>query len=340
MAHAWWGRALSEPALPGRTLTTTSTAVAAIARAAGGPLPVVAGGALPVGAAAPAAVPAAAVHCSLLATSFGWWLQVFLFVVCFVSLVGKRFTDRVRRPWVVWFMDTSKQALSAFGIHFLNILLSMAFGRWLDADVDPCNWYWVNLMLDDTLGVAVQFLLLKILKSIYRSRCVGRPELADTGEYGDPLDWGIWFRQLLDWQAVVMLQKCLLLVLVFKATGEVGAVANACLGWLDAYPRAKLVVVMVFTPLTMNLFALWVADNFLQGDQRMTRSLSRQMLNVDGGCANVVGHTSGGDDGCDDDEGDGVVGFQEWKRRVTARRQHRHLPTEAELSNRRGGGYA
>eukprot|EP00435_Cladocopium_sp_Y103_P050124 s2735_g15.t1 len=145
---------------------------------------------------------AAGLECELLGKwgSFGWWLQVFLGAVCMASLIGKRFTDKVRRSWKVWFFDTAKQGTQALMNHIINIGLSMGFGEWLEVDADPCNWYWINMSLDCTLGVAIMFLLLRTLQCVYRSKCVARPELARCGHYGDPPDLKIFFRQLLDWQ--------------------------------------------------------------------------------------------------------------------------------------------
>jgi len=244
--------------------------------------------------------------------------------VCFVSLVGKRFTDRIRRPWKVWFFDTSKQGFSAFLVHFLNILLSMAFGKWLDSNADPCNWYWINLTLDDTLGVGVQFVLLRMLQCFYRTKCIGRPELALSGDYGDPPDGNIFARQLLDWQCLVLLQKCVLAVLVVNSTKQLAAIAAFLLGWLDPHPRAKLVVVMVLTPLTMNVFALWMADNFLQGDP--TNAQAHQSLVLGSSTPSVVGSRSPED--ISGDENDRVVGFQEWKKRLE---NIRHKPARVPL---------
>lgn len=256
--------------------------------------------------------------CQLLSSSFGWWLQVLLGAVCFVSLVAKRFTDKVRRPWKVWFFDTSKQGISAVLIHFLNILLSMAFGEWLDVKADPCNWYWINLTLDDTIGVGILFLLLRLLQCTYRTRCISRPELALTGEYGDPPDVRIFGRQLLDWQMLVVVEKILLAAFVVNSTGAVAAVAGVLLGWLDPYPRVKLVVVMVVSPLVMNVFALWAADSFLQGDTaKPLDAQARQSLVR--GSPSIVGQSEGASSASSQEEdpsgedSEQIMGFQKWK---------------------------
>jgi len=272
--------------------------------------------------------------CQLLSSKFGWMLQAVLAAVAFVSLVGKRFVDKRRRPWKVWFFDTSKQGFSAFLIHFVNIILAMVFDRWLHADADPCNWYWISLTLDDTLGVACQFILLRTLQHTYRLECVGRPELALSGEYGDPPSAKIFCRQLLDWQGLVIIQKILMAILVVNYTNKVAWVAEVSLGWLDAHPKRKLVVVMVFTPLVMNVFALWMADSFLQGrdaedDEAEDRLVSSSRHSSSARTPSVVGNGHGhrrrghngsrggklvpGDDGGNDLSD--FENFEDWKNR-------------------------
>jgi len=292
------------------------------------------------------AAPAAA--CELLGKfgSFGWWVQGFLAFVCFLSLVGKRFTDKVRRPWKVWFFDTSKQGFQGMTVHLLNIGLSWGFGKWLDTDADACNWYWINLTLDCTLGVAVLYVELALLRCFYRSKYVGRAELANTGVYGNPPELRLWARQLWDWQVLVVCQKLLMMLLVLQFSVAMASFADALLGWLDPYPRGKLVVVMVISPLVMNVFALWTADSFLQADSGSAEDC-RALVEVQGSPSkNWRGRTKLGfgsgpsivgqrvpssiaalNEDLDGDESDGrVVSFSEWKRRAImfGRSKHQH----------------
>mmetsp|Transcript_23045 Transcript_23045/g.43316 ORF Transcript_23045/g.43316 Transcript_23045/m.43316 type:complete len:280 (+) Transcript_23045:114-953(+) len=260
-------------------------------------------------------VEASGLECELLGKwgSFGWWLQVFLGTVCLTSLVGKRFTDKVRRPWKVWFFDTAKQGTQALMNHVINIALSMGFGEWLEVDADPCNWYWINMSLDCTLGVAMMFILLRTLQCVYRSKTIARPELARCGHYGEPPDGTIFLRQLLDWQALVLVQKLVLAALVINFRTSLAIFAGAMLGWLDDFPRAKLVVVMVLMPLVLNVFALWTADSFLQASATDNDEVQVRESLVAGVPA-VVGRDVPALQ-ADEEVEDSIMSFQEWKRK-------------------------
>lgn len=248
--------------------------------------------------------------------SFGWWLQVFLGSACFCSLIYKRFTDPVRRPWRIWFMDTSKQGFGQLMGHFLNIGLSKAFDEWLTAEADPCEWYWINLSMDCTLGLIVIFCSLRILQRLYRSRWVNRPELAKSGEYGDPPDMRIFRRQLLDYQGLVFWEKVVLTGITVNFQTELAAVANGLLGWLDTYPRAKLIVVMVITPIFLNIFFLWMADNLLQNNHSANSLPSEAISLVDNPSVDIA--SVNGDPAADTI---GHVSFESWKQQRYAKVQ-------------------
>lgn len=234
-------------------------------------------------------------QCQLLGQwgSFGWWLQGFLGFTCFIALVYKRFTDPVRRPWKIWWMDSSKQGIACCVVHFLNIGLSKAYGELLDTAADPCNWYWVNFTLDCTIGVAIVCLLLRVQIECYRR--AGCEELANVGYYGEPPSWRIWRRQLLDYQLLVVIQKILLGTIAFHYRVLFSHAAGQLLGPLDTYPRMKLIVVMVVTPMILNCIALWIADSFLIASNKPTERDRPSASDLE--------------------EDNGLVSFEEWKSR-------------------------
>lgn len=59
-----------------------------------------------------------------------------IYFVTISTFLGKRFCEPryARRPWLIWFYDTSKQGLGAFIIHAANVWLSPHMTG------NPCTW--------------------------------------------------------------------------------------------------------------------------------------------------------------------------------------------------------
>lgn len=72
--------------------------------------------------------------------------------------LAKRFREPpgVRRPWKVWWYDTSKQGIGAIVIHLTNVYLAKLFQG------DPCTWYVINFLLDSTIGLLIVFIGIRL----------------------------------------------------------------------------------------------------------------------------------------------------------------------------------
>ncbi len=103
-------------------------------------------------------------HCQpgALTDSFGLVVQAILAALAFGSLVVKRALEPalVRRPWTIWFFDTSKQAAGAGVIHLLNVFLAEMFRG------DPCTWYVVSFLLDSTVGLFMIYVGVKLVSCL------------------------------------------------------------------------------------------------------------------------------------------------------------------------------
>lgn len=103
-------------------------------------------------------------ECRLLGP-FALVVQAGLGLLAIFSLVWKRWRERPRRPFRVWFFDVSKQVFGSVLLHTLNILMSMfsiadlelahkakeLSAQLQDADgrqVNPCSWYLINIAID------------------------------------------------------------------------------------------------------------------------------------------------------------------------------------------------
>lgn len=185
--------------------------------------------------------------------SFGIFLQGLLAVMAFSILMLKRFREpkHERRPWRIWFLDTSKQAIGMLFIHFANIYLSDLTRE------DPCSLYLINFLLDATLG------MLLIYAGVRAVSCVVEWRQWDSlrfGEYGDPLQCKAWVGQCALYILIMMFEKtAIVLVLLIPNLKEVAMIKPVTF----PTPELELAIVMLIVPFFVNALMFWVVDNFL-----------------------------------------------------------------------------
>ncbi|XP_019489497.1 PREDICTED: uncharacterized protein LOC109377569 [Hipposideros armiger] len=112
--------------------------------------------------------------------SFGIFLQGLLGVVAFSTLMLKRFREpkHERRPWRIWFLDTSKQAIGMLFIHFANVYLADL------TEEDPCSLYLINFLLDATVGMLLIYVGVRAVSVLVEWQ---QWESLRFGEYGNIL---------------------------------------------------------------------------------------------------------------------------------------------------------
>lgn len=184
--------------------------------------------------------------------SYGIVVQAILACLAFASLIVKRSMEPKyeRRPWLVWFFDTSKQAAGAGFIHFLNVFLAPMFQG------DPCTWYVVSFLLDSTFGLAIIYLGVRFTSALARFK--NYPTLK-FGEYGKPPRCRPWFHQSLAFFAIILIEKFLVsLILTLNFWSDVRRIIL----WPIKNPKLELTIVMLIIPFFVNLLIFWCVDNF------------------------------------------------------------------------------
>jgi hypothetical protein len=160
-------------------------------------------------------------------------------------------------------MDAGKQVISQGVAHIMNVVIAYLMSEW-DSE-NQCVWYFINLMIDCTLGVLFAYLLLKAATAA-ALKC-GLERLR-TGEYllmSDKPDFKAWGMQLGMWCLVVLIVKWSLVGLIFVLRNFLSTIGVFVLSPVESDPQLELVVVMVFVPCLMNIIQFWVQDNFLKG---------------------------------------------------------------------------
>ncbi|KAG5416953.1 hypothetical protein I9W82_004584 [Candida metapsilosis] len=219
--------------------------------------------------------------CELIGT-FSLLTQAFLGFICLSSLIVKRFYEHpIRRTWPVWSFDVSKQLIGALGVHIFNVILSVlktAPGLMLlsgdkpnydddDPDKDdPCDWYFLNIVFDCTIGVYVLYLVFKGVNYICK-RMLHITQI-ESGEYGDVNNpsWKAFSKQLAIYFTSLMITKFILYGLVEIFERELlWITSHILLRWLDEYPdEVEIFIVMFLIPIIMNCLQLILIDNFIR----------------------------------------------------------------------------
>lgn len=214
----------------------------------------------------PAAGAPAVQECKVLSGDVAILMQVLLFVCSCAALTFKYRRESGDRTPFEFLMDSSKQLIGAGWIHVLNLSFAKGLETQFQA-ADQCEWYWVNIMLDCTLGVAVEYVLMLFLTSCIQKSYPGQAEDFESGEYKrqdgscNPFKY---IKQLGMWLLIVSLMKLFMCLLMALGHNNLVALAQTVLSPFESDPTMKLFVVMIFTPVCMNVFQFWMVDNFIK----------------------------------------------------------------------------
>ncbi|XP_041833398.1 transmembrane protein 110, like [Melanotaenia boesemani] len=200
---------------------------------------------------------------------FGVLIQGLLAIVAFSTLMLKRFREPagIRRPWRIWFFDTSKQAIGALFIHFANVFLSTLTKE------DPCSLYLMNFLLDATLGMLVIWLAVKMVSKLVEYK---QWTLLVFGEYGDPPQAAAWLGQCGVYLLIMVLEKGVIsLVLLVPGWSKLQEVLLSYI----ANPQLELALVMLIVPFIVNSIMFWVVDSLMMRKYKTTKSLDNSCDN-------------------------------------------------------------
>lgn len=216
-------------------------------------------------------------ECLVLPGLYGILVQALLFSCCVGILYVKKKREDVKlgekaRSTLEFCLDSAKQFAGCGWLHVMNLLFASLQDAVMQGG-DQCSWYWINIMVDTTLGTAVEYALLKIVSAIIRKK--GYTELR-SGDYkveDGQLVLGNFLRQLGVWLAIVSAMKILMVLVMFIFSGWLLGLAGFILSPFLQTPALKLLVVMIVFPIIMDGFQLWVTDNFIKKRESQHRSV-------------------------------------------------------------------
>jgi len=210
---------------------------------------------------------------------FGIFVQGLLFLVSIGVLVLKFKKEGQERTLREFMLDSSKQLFGAGWIHFANMGCAMMLGSGMNGN--GCEWYWVNIVMDCTLGVYVEYHLLHLVTYVLES-VTGNTGDFRTGEYKDEkgnFHAEKYVKQLMAWALVVTGMKFIMVFFMVLFSSFFMAIARTILAPVKNNPRTELIVVMIITPCFMNALQFWLTDNFIKKhDGTHARTLMEPMV--------------------------------------------------------------
>ncbi|MCQ2816479.1 MAG: STIMATE family protein [archaeon] len=200
---------------------------------------------------------------------FSYLVQLCLAILSFSVLVFKRYRERPMRPWKVWFFDISKQIASACTQHCLNLLLSVIAS--VETTADECIWYFLNFLLDTTIGILSCYLMMSLVQWIVKKY---RIDILKTGFYfektivdGQPryrLKIKMYLAQLINWIIIIIINKFIMFGLNRLCKVPFEAVGNFLLKPFTFNDKLELIMVMIVFPVIFNIIQFWVFDEILK----------------------------------------------------------------------------
>jgi hypothetical protein len=149
-------------------------------------------------------------------------------------------------------------------------------------DEDACVWYLVNILLDTTIGVIFEWILIRIFEVFARKYKIdvlisGCYYSFNTTKYDDyHIDYSIWAVQTTLWCIISALMKFVVYIIMMSFATFFENVGFYLLQSIAVYPKLELIVVMVIVPLIMNVIQFWLVDNILkESDESRIDRLSR-----------------------------------------------------------------
>ncbi|EAL22144.1 hypothetical protein CNBC2820 [Cryptococcus deneoformans B-3501A] len=207
----------------------------------------------------PTDTPADPQRCKLLGTT-GLVVQALMGILVIASLVVKKRLEKRKRSWRIWFLDVSKQLVGQAVVHALNLLISDLVAS--VGNSNPCSLYFLNILIDTTIGVGIIFLSLKFFTWLFSSY-LGYDGFI-SGKYGNPPQALFWWKQLLTYVFSIIIMK--LLVLLPLTLPRISDLLLHLGHYMLEYfsPSVQVIFVMAIFPLIMNIVQFCLVDQVIK----------------------------------------------------------------------------
>lgn len=186
-------------------------------------------------------------------------------VFVIASLLFKRYREKPRRPWRIWLFDVSKQVVGQMFVHGVNVLISGVVSHHTSANA--CVSYFLNILIDTTLGVGLLYLILQLLDELLTNKM--QLQGFKSGIYGTPPRVSFWARQSAIYVLALTTMKLLVvgLLVLFPGIFNIG---EWLLSWTwsdDGEEGFQVVFTMGLFPIIMNVLQFWLIDSIVKASE-------------------------------------------------------------------------
>eukprot|EP00928_Gymnodinium_smaydae_P063020 TRINITY_DN46725_c0_g1_i1.p1 TRINITY_DN46725_c0_g1~~TRINITY_DN46725_c0_g1_i1.p1 ORF type:complete len:383 (+),score=81.10 TRINITY_DN46725_c0_g1_i1:58-1206(+) len=209
-------------------------------------------------------------ECHILSDSFDFAMQALLFFLCLSTVLLKWYLEQPRRQFWVFSLDMSKQVVAALWYHFLN----MTFAMWIQAsrprlEADECAWYFVNFMIDTTLGLVLNYVFLKYTEKMLGYNSGFYWKVSDDTQEQSVFDTSAFLLQLSLFVLIVTLSKLVVVATMFLSPPLWSFVGVMGTTWIKN-TDGRLFFVMVLTPMVMDTIFFCATDEFIKYENDST----------------------------------------------------------------------
>ncbi|KAJ7591438.1 vacuolar membrane protein-domain-containing protein [Mycena floridula] len=190
-------------------------------------------------------------------------VQALMGVLVIFSLAYKRQRESPKRPWKIWIFDVSKQVVGQLFVHGANLLVSGIVAELSSSDA--CVFYFLNILIDTTLGVALIYFILRALAYL----CTEKFHLkgCESGKYGTPPSIKYWTRQAAIYVVALTSMKFLVIALLALFPG-LNKVGSWLLSWTyTSNGNLRVVFTMGIFPIIMNILQFWLIDSIVKAKE-------------------------------------------------------------------------
>ncbi|KAJ8462124.1 hypothetical protein ONZ45_g18049 [Pleurotus djamor] len=204
--------------------------------------------------------------CSLLGPT-ALVVQGLMGILVILSLVYKRQRETSKRPWRIWLFDVSKQVVGQMFVHGVNVLISDLISH--HSSANACVSYFLNILIDTTLGVALIYFTLHAFTYVLSERL--QLKGFESGKYGNPPSFIYWLKQAATYVSALTTMKFIVLAIfaLFPGLFKIGEWLLSWT-WTGDGDALQVIFVMGLFPICMNILQFWLIDSIVKASNPST----------------------------------------------------------------------